>query len=433
MNNGPPPLPPRTHTLQSNAANVTTSLQLVADSVLSDAAVAKLKLAENQVDAYRLYEYKHQYSVKNWFKSKLKEQTFASSWIELNFPEIQALAWKSKQLKAHTPQKNSGPVAARSNDDKSESEAHNAVLSALIRRIETHLNADPALKEKGFFIKVGNRSAKDAPINSFRQLKMKALLREHLLWLDERKQRNSSTEAVAYSKSIIQMLQLNKAEEVVEAIIHSQLIINDLNQVISFGESLYLPEFLIFREFNGEVASRLQYELRAFVYNKDLTALSQHLNCALCPELINNQPAIQAKISEFYYQLQPFIPYKHYIINFIILREKLLIVDISPFTVENTAALFDWRSDREILTGRKPFQFRILDRISPNLTDSAIDSQWKQWIALRCRPMSNYQRFLAEHESILTPILLVLIVAAFVQAGRIILGYSKWTNPQMKH
>nr|KAG5700642.1 hypothetical protein BaRGS_015472 [Batillaria attramentaria] len=116
-------------------------------------------------------------------------------------------------------------------------------------------------------------------------------------------------------------------------------------------------------------------ELRGFVFDGSLVALSQYHYLTYSPRLVEKQDELQARILSFYQNiLKPKLQWNNFgkferafIIDFAVgsKDDKLWVTRIKPFMATVDAALFSWDRERHLLEGEEGFQFRINTRPKP--------------------------------------------------------------------
>ena len=143
------------------------------------------------------------------------------------------------------------------------------------------------------------------------------------------------------------------SQEATDLLRRSDRIQGDLQHCLDISE----PMNLIIREF---VSFPVKNEFRGFVYKEKFTALTQYNNLAYFPEHLEIKSEIEQKMKEF-------IEGMKYVMECFILdlviddKGKVWVVEINPFGELAGACLFSWSKDRDVLMGKKPFEFRIVE------------------------------------------------------------------------
>jgi hypothetical protein len=122
---------------------------------------------------------------------------------------------------------------------------------------------------------------------------------------------------------------------------------------------------------------RLQFhlEFRSFVCQNRLTAISQCENRAFYPDINENKGLILNAIRSCFeekirpaFECKGIFPNDSYVADFAILLSKrdrrvngaeAILVEINRFNQDAGAFLFHWTEDFEVLTGVRPFEFRM--------------------------------------------------------------------------
>ena len=134
----------------------------------------------------------------------------------------------------------------------------------------------------------------------------------------------------------------------------SDRIQGDLQHCLDIAE----PMNLIIREF---VSFPVKNEFRGFIYKEKLTALTQYNNLAYFPQHLEIKSEMERKIKEFVEGMKSVM--ENCILDLVIDDNgKVWVVEMNPFGELTGACLFSWSEDREILMGKKPFEFRIVEK-----------------------------------------------------------------------
>jgi hypothetical protein len=109
-------------------------------------------------------------------------------------------------------------------------------------------------------------------------------------------------------------------------------------------------------------------ELRGFIHNSKLTALSQYYTSEYFPELLENQKEIALKAQEFVeYELGPNMPMPHAVVDLCWIPSSssnasmFKVIELNPFGRSSGSALFHWIEDKDVLFGLRPFEVRMSD------------------------------------------------------------------------
>lgn len=157
-------------------------------------------------------------------------------------------------------------------------------------------------------------------------------------------------------------------EEIFELFFNSERVVEDLNKEINSAS----PSFsLNFRLWDDRLT--YQMEFRGFVYKDKFCALTQYDRRIYCKQICENKELILKAINDLYENkikpkmksMNP-LPDGSYVIDFgVIFKSKtdieVIVIEINPFAKEAGASLFNWKDDIEVLTGKKEFEFRLVE------------------------------------------------------------------------
>jgi len=111
-------------------------------------------------------------------------------------------------------------------------------------------------------------------------------------------------------------------------------------------------------------------EFRGFVYKNKLTAMSSYNRCVCWDGILEKKEEILKSCVSYWEKIKTDIPKEmdSFVIDFAILEDtgEVTIVEFNDFAdfegAASNAELFNWVIDREVLTGEKPFEFRIVEK-----------------------------------------------------------------------
>jgi len=109
-------------------------------------------------------------------------------------------------------------------------------------------------------------------------------------------------------------------------------------------------------------------EFRGFVYGKQLNAISSYNRAVCWPGIPERKEEITKKCVEFWNSIRDKVPQEldNFVVDFAILEDSgdVTIVEFNDFAdfegAGSNAELFSWVLDRDILTGLKPFETRLV-------------------------------------------------------------------------
>ena len=177
---------------------------------------------------------------------------------------------------------------------------------------------------------------------------------------------------IALDEASIRLLAVNNGFHATQLLLASERIQDDL---VSYStQNLIIRQFLFDRQ-------KLKSELRAFVFKRCLTALTQYNEYVFDNELFVKKDFILKCIRHFFQneQILERIPYENCILDLILIENeshnyRIYICEINPLAEFAGTGLFSWLNDRNILLGRHEFEFRI--RENENNENFVVNHQW---------------------------------------------------------
>eukprot|EP01087_Luapelamoeba_hula_P023840 TRINITY_DN8860_c0_g1_i3.p1 TRINITY_DN8860_c0_g1~~TRINITY_DN8860_c0_g1_i3.p1 ORF type:complete len:471 (+),score=65.27 TRINITY_DN8860_c0_g1_i3:52-1464(+) len=293
----------------------------------------------------------------------LKEYRELSKMIMVSH-DIQAVEGGSK-ADAHT-----GIESWNSSSYKNADEAirHNSVwfdekqkeiLQSLTNRLDAAIQ--PFVQSSGgAFVKLSTRSPKDAAlVGTKMQDIIEAGIKASTL-------KHDSPEAliediVLFTRAGSLALKVTSGMEAIELLVRSQRTYEDISLLELIGGRDNFDMQLIVREWCEELLP--EWEFRAFVHNKEMTAMTHYYPFTYVPEIHEKKKEIEVRLLEFWASIKDRILLEDYTVDFAISPDlsKIWIVEINNPPPVAGVALFDWDSaaDRKIIK-EGPFEFRVL-------------------------------------------------------------------------
>ncbi len=108
---------------------------------------------------------------------------------------------------------------------------------------------------------------------------------------------------IAINRAHIHALRVTTADEVMNTFLASERIYEDL-QLASEHPAKWSQKFVL-RQW---IDIPIEYEFRGFVYNNELTALSQYYHFCYFPEIAHKKSLIQQKIKTFFNHVKSHVP-----------------------------------------------------------------------------------------------------------------------------
>lgn len=190
------------------------------------------------------------------------------------------------------------------------------------------------------------------------------------------------TDKIAYTRANVRVLRVTSGAEAVSFMINSNRVREDLQalcKLTKLDETETLTNIVI-RKWESILP---EYEFRSFVYGSKMTAITQYYKTTYVPEMAKKKETLQEQMLSFFEEkVKSRIPIANYVIDFAIVPETnvIWVVEINNPPPVAGQALFDWdnETDRQVIRGELPFEFRILEKAPENpLSDvqSFLDSE----------------------------------------------------------
>jgi hypothetical protein len=177
---------------------------------------------------------------------------------------------------------------------------------------------------------------------------------------------------MALDEASIRLLAVNDGFHAIQLLLASERIQDDL--ISSSSLNLIIRQFIVDRR-------HLKSEFRAFVFQRQFTALTQYNEYIVDRYLLENKELILKSIEDFFQNenLLEQIPYKNCILDLILIENerdhyRVYICEINPLAEFAGTGLFSWLKDRNILLGRHEFQFRIRENETKEFSEA--NNQW---------------------------------------------------------
>lgn len=129
------------------------------------------------------------------------------------------------------------------------------------------------------------------------------------------------------------------------------------------------------------------------MYDGKLTAISQYNYLCYFPHIIKKKELIEKRIKELFEMIQPAIV-KYVkgrcIVDFYVKKDLekyesakdcVGIIELNPWELTTGACLFSWKDDEELLTGKKEFEFRVVEKKRDDL-HKIIAKEWHSYYKL---------------------------------------------------
>lgn len=350
----------------------------------SHAGLADPLLCESSEDFHRMME---EAQFEKYWKA-IEPYTFRSAMVPLTRDEVVSLYEGYDRAQKTGDRWPSADVEASSALDRT--------LLAVAEKIEEGYRQLGLVVGDPAFVRLSSRSAKDAilccPAIDFRSalggLTARVSTDEAKLYTDHPELPPSSElnqKLHAQYIASTELLATTTGATAVERFLYSERVQEDLHQAASKMASE--PEFvfnLVVRELG---LFDVRNEVRGFVFNRKLTALTQYNQTCYFPQALLEREKVIAACTEFVEKLIPAIAadpssadLANCVVDLVILNDgRVMIIELNPFAEFAGSGLFSWekRSDLDVLMGRKPFEYRVVEQLpDPALVRSSLTPQY---------------------------------------------------------
>lgn len=338
-------------------------------------ASRQLLLQKGEVEPSELLDYEQQFNVESWY-SGFSSETFDSSFQPVSRDEARALLFDYGQnvLHGHIDEQELRVIGGMTDTEK------DALITTLNDRIQAAMDQLSGTPDAAsFFVRLSARSPKDSAIGS---LQMRERLAVELAKMQDSDDdcQTQNHEFCAFFRAQISSLCVKNAAQALELIRRSERVNTDLKTVLTLPAEW--DQRVIIRRWNP--AADPAGEFRCFVFNKQLTAISQYFHFVCFPDIPKHCATIERAIRNYFETkiidklpwdccvMDVLLEYNRPLSAFMPSDEDLLVVGVqiiefNPFTRFTSSSLFSWLnpSDTQILRGEAPFQFRYLHRPLP--------------------------------------------------------------------
>jgi len=303
----------------------------------------------------------------------IKTWTFASSFIPL-----------SKHVAQEIVNEHEKYVAKGTKEARDEWKS-NAELNVLAKSIDDVIKS---MGVKHIFVRLSSRSPKDAALchPQFRSLFDKALAELRVELTEASKSGKFVVEETnlrlhALYKASTEILMSSSGEEAIALLVTSNRIQNDLSTYVSSTDNT--PFNVAIREFKF---FDVMYEFRGFVYENKITALTQYNEFVHFPLLLKQKDKIEQVIKDFFTkEMIPRLNLSNYVIDFILINNgesyDIYVVELNPFAEFAGGGLFSWVNDLNVLIGKAPFEFRVVNQPVDAFTLKTMYNEWGQFLS----------------------------------------------------
>lgn len=269
-----------------------------------------------------------------------------------------------------------------------------STLEPLLDAAKRDLNVDKV------FVRLSSRSPKDAPLFLASFPALLDRVRAKMLHSD-----SPVSRAFALQIAATLAMGASSGAEAVDLLVASHRIRDDLQQFVdgNLGDDFRV----CVREFRH---LPLEFELRAFVYNRRITAITQYNPYLFFPLLVKHKEAVVARVEEMVTQTLPQIALDHCVLDLALVRAqadderdfflgqqqseeeldvgafRVMIVELNPFAEFAGEGLFNWVTDKPLLMGRREnsensgITVRIVETSEAVLSSNEISNEWKKFL-----------------------------------------------------
>ena len=214
-------------------------------------------------------------------------------------------------------------------------------LKTLENKIQNIFDSNPDLKSKGAFVRLSGRSPKEG--EPYDANKVIQNYENNLIKLEKMynlKKDSPQLKILSFIRSNI--LKVDNAKEALNLLLSSERIHFDLNDLIQEGGK----EMLALREFCEDLCDDLEF--RAFIYDNKLTAITQYDHYIKFDHIIQNKDKYQKMIHDYWNKnIKNRIKTPNYSIDFAIINDKVISIEMSPFMKSTGPCCLKWEIDFE--------------------------------------------------------------------------------------
>ena len=242
---------------------------------------------------------------------------------------------------------------------------------AACRALETRLS-DAITRvggTNGAFVRLSTRSPKDAP-SLLDRADIVCALRRHLACIvlefpdaAPPVARNTPLQVLALRRAWFDLMRVHTGSEALALCSLSSRVISDMRRSLDHIDQVPWHMCFIVREF---VPLPLEHELRGFVYQQRLVAVSQYATDLFVPKLVSRRAEVATLVRTFFEaEIRERLPaISDYVVDLVLLGSNLEVVrllELNPYTSQTGGALFDWTNDADVLHGRREFELRLVE------------------------------------------------------------------------
>lgn len=305
------------------------------------------------------------FDVEHWM-IELKDLTFPTA--------VEKVEWAEAVAVQHFYQEGVCSHRNKITDDDTKALARlQGKIDALISQLTLDNNS------QGFFVRLGPRSPKDAPMLPVEPPQDMALANAALCGISESKLADAFKKAAGtlahqgdegskadahevlgrFQDVCLGLLRVTSAEDALRLLVSSSRVMGDVSHTLDQGEAGWSMSVVV-REWDDAV--KLEREFRTFVVGGEVTAISQYDDQLMYPFVAAHPEQIVAAITECLAPakatLQSLSANRGVVVDFLVVPSghggtpwQARIIELNPFGPMTGASLFTWTSDRRVLQG----------------------------------------------------------------------------------
>lgn len=281
------------------------------------------------MDEKTIFKISNETNIENWYES-LKSYTMKTQFIPISIKLANALIHYYEQ----------------SNGEGKLSAEEKVLLENLKEQINNVI--ENLYRSRGAFIRLSTRSPKDSRIA---RNKTEKIFQEEL----KKGKGDENSRLLAIVKSSILGLKVVSGKEAMELLLSGKRVYEDIISALEFSKTVKFEQKIFIREW---IDIPIEMEFRGFVYKKNLNAISQYYHYCYFSNLSKHIPTIKKRIKDFYNSIKDQISFDSFIIDFAVLKDRVILIELNPFFLGTDPCLFSWKTDRNIFE-KGLFEFRI--------------------------------------------------------------------------
>eukprot|EP01113_Clastostelium_recurvatum_P011112 TRINITY_DN15602_c0_g3_i2.p1 TRINITY_DN15602_c0_g3~~TRINITY_DN15602_c0_g3_i2.p1 ORF type:complete len:326 (+),score=17.66 TRINITY_DN15602_c0_g3_i2:20-997(+) len=296
-----------------------------------------------------LLEYWYAFNVDRWYDN-IKEYTFTTVFVSINKQEAEELIRLLEQNASSMQPTLFANIHA------------SATLLNLASNIDEALEKFPNHKA---LIRLSSRSPKDAILGTVIDDHLDVLMRSYCAThtVDRKYVDTSELHPLLYIAAA-KAMEVTNGQSAMDLLTNSFRVMEDLKNYLAHPS--IFPLCISLREW---VDIDPAMEFRCFVYEHNMTAISQYFHDCYFPDMIARKSVISDQIQAFW---QAHIKHRltylvSYVIDVAVLQDHVRVIELNPFDSYTGTGLFSWVYHGDLLRGKKPFCFRTLDEPLPHI------------------------------------------------------------------